>query len=243
MRTRFCSRLRAFTLIELLVVVAIIAILASLLLTALAGAKERARRVECINNQHQIEIAYALFAGDHEGKFPAQLSVADGGVMAWNGGVGSGFVPASAGGGGLQLPVDWSDLYRVLSNELSTPKILVCPADRDKSVAKDWSVLDGDRHISSFVGLDATERNPQTILAGDRNVLGGGGGLDLSWTPAAGTSIDAAWMETMHRNKGDITLSDGSVQPVTTPQLQEQISTALSAGSTNVIFSLPRGVQ
>ena len=60
---------------------------------------------------------------------------------------------------------------------------------------------------------------------------------------AVGTSIDAYWNNTMHVNCGDLLLSDGSVQEATTLQLRDQISTALSEGSTNVMFSLPRGVQ
>jgi prepilin-type N-terminal cleavage/methylation domain-containing protein len=44
----------AFTLVELLVVIAIIAILAALLLTAVSEAKERAQRIQCANNLHQL---------------------------------------------------------------------------------------------------------------------------------------------------------------------------------------------
>jgi prepilin-type N-terminal cleavage/methylation domain-containing protein/prepilin-type processing-associated H-X9-DG protein len=59
-----------FTLIELLVVIAIIAILASLLLPALAKAKESGKRVACINNQRQLGLSVLMFVDDNDGKYP-----------------------------------------------------------------------------------------------------------------------------------------------------------------------------
>jgi prepilin-type N-terminal cleavage/methylation domain-containing protein len=228
MKPSSSSRVPGFTLIELLVVIAIIAILAALLLPALSGAKKKGKGAECINNQKQNGIGLRLWANDNGEKFPWNVDMASGGSLG---------------------SMDWTDHFRSLSNELGTPKVLYCPTDKQRTAGELWPApkLDGDRHISFFVGLDAEETKPQTILSGDRNVYDAAAGVyDLTWTPAFGTSIQATWDNTMHENNGYILLSDGSVQHTTTQQLRDQIFANVSSSTltnANVTFSLPRGVQ
>jgi prepilin-type N-terminal cleavage/methylation domain-containing protein/prepilin-type processing-associated H-X9-DG protein len=61
---RLCAP-TAFTLIELLVVIAIIAVLAALLLPALAKAKAKAYRVQCVNNQRQLILTWVMYSNDN----------------------------------------------------------------------------------------------------------------------------------------------------------------------------------
>jgi prepilin-type N-terminal cleavage/methylation domain-containing protein len=211
----------AFTLIELLVVVAIIAILASLLLPALAGAKAQGRDAACINNLKQLGLGIRLWDGDFGDKYP------------WN-------VPVSDGGAGGSS--DWTDNLRICSNQVVNTKILVCPSDLQRTPASSWGIMEGNLNVSYLIGKSFTQAGTQDIVVGDFNVIGGGGGLDATWNVFMGSSIDAAWDLNLHGYKGHFAMGDSSVVLTHTPDLREMISTLLTTGMmTNVVLSKPRG--
>lgn len=132
-----------FTLIELLVVVAIIAILASLLLPTLARAKAKSLQSQCLGNQHQIGLAYKMYADDNLDDYPRQAGWGAGG-----GTVGTrrpDFVSASFG---VTVPEE----DRPLNAYTENPELFRCPADKgDELYGEDHCYLGyGNSYLPQF---------------------------------------------------------------------------------------------
>jgi hypothetical protein len=204
------NRTGAFTRNELLLVIGVVALLAALLPPALAAAKRKAQRIQCVNNLKEIgDPGLRLWIGDHNDKYPGELAVTNDSVMELLGS-GNAYV-----------------LWQSMSNELGAPKILFCPADTSHIAATNFTTGFSDNNISYFFSLDAVEIYPQMILNGDDNLTVGGvrvrpGILNF------GTDAPIAWTDERHRRVGNIGMADGSAQQLTSEGLN---STVVSSAS------------
>lgn len=101
---------------------------------------------------------------------------------------------------------------RTMSNELSSPKILVCPRDQSKTVAFNFTCGFNNSNVSYFVSPDARDVYPQMLQTGDRNLAFENKPLQpgvFVWT----TNKSAlSWTKAVHDSCGNVGLADGSVQ-------------------------------
>ena len=206
-----------FTFLDTMMIIAALSAMAAVILPRLTRSRGCSLRFNCTSNLKQIGSAYRQWSINSGDKYPTAVSTADGGAKEW---IEAGAVYTS---------------YLVLSNELNTPKILICPEDRTpmrvQATTFTWPTASpspnsipftNNDNVSYFVGLDADEIEPQRILVGDDNFLVSGvkpkPGKLLLWT-----NTPVAWTKDRHVKQGNIGRADGSVMGVSTPKFQHAL--------------------
>jgi type II secretory pathway pseudopilin PulG len=204
---RFERRRAAFTRIELSVVITIVVLLAGVLLPTVTRVKAKVHRITCVSHLKQMGFAFRIFSGDNTNLFPMALSTNYGGTKE------------------LTNAADLFRHFQVMSNELSVPVLLTCPAD-SRPLTHDWSTL-ANSNVSYFIGLDADETNPEILLVGDRNLTTGSALVEGRLTVS--TNESTGWTRELHNYSGNVALADGSVQQLTAQRLREQLRRVTNA--------------
>jgi prepilin-type processing-associated H-X9-DG protein len=200
--SRINKRTDALTKIELLVIVASIAALICLVMPALIRAQQRAKSICCNCNLKQISLAFRLWENDHKNLFPMSVSTNFGGTQEY------------------LFTGQTFRHFQILSNELSTPVILVCPRDYRRATT-DFGSNFLNTSVSYFVGLVMNSDNPGMFLAGDRNIVGG---KNLGNGIIEITTNDAiSWGTDLHNSSGNLAFADGSVQQLGTKNLRQAL--------------------
>jgi prepilin-type processing-associated H-X9-DG protein len=108
-------------------------------------------------------------------------------------------------------------IFMAMSNELSTPKVVVCPLDK-RTPATNFTTDFNNSHVSYFAGLDADETRPGTFLAGDWNITNGQ--PRLKGILSLQTNQNIGWTKELHDQTGNVAMGDGSVQQISSVQLK-----------------------
>lgn len=253
MRLRNSPRHAAFTWVEMLVVIVCAMLLLVFgVLPKLAKTGGMSRRNYCWRNLMNIGLAYRIVATDNGNCLPWDFPATN--------------LPAAlptnyATFPGIPLPPSQGVAanFALLSNELSSLSILVCPEDRKRAPVKtnSWAhlmspvqMVTRDRMVSYFIGTSAREELPQSILSGDRNLAGGPFGPDTNTPPSqvalrvplttGRASFNATvYTPDIHRQAGNLLLGDGSVQQVSSGRLREVLWDAKTGSQSDFTFLFP----
>jgi prepilin-type N-terminal cleavage/methylation domain-containing protein len=202
----------AFTLIELLAVLVVGATLLGMAMIPMmpTGCKAKAPRIKCVNNLKNVGLAFRIYAADHNELFPWELSAS-------------------------KYSSDPTTYIRLLTNELSTPRVVNCPAD-NRPALTNWTGF-SRANLSYFISPDASETFPQSFLAGDRNITNRHGTLRPG-LHAPRPINTVGWDETIHKFQGNAAMGDGSVQQLSGARLREQLRNT-GQSNQNIKFSIP----
>ena len=192
------------TLIEVFVVVVVVGFLTFIVFGQL-NRRPIGMQINCVNNLKQTGLAVRVWEGDNNDKYPWQIPATNRGTMDF-----------------ITGPNAFRHL-QIMSNELSTPKVVICPleSDRGRFVATNFTAF-CNSNVSFFIGVDSSETNAMMLLAGDHNITNGtpvrNGILNLTTNHLSG------WTAEVHNKVGNIAMADGSVQQVSIAGLQTSVA-------------------
>lgn len=186
------SNCRGLTLLEALIVLAILVILGAMLLPRLSrGGK--AKVPWCMSNLKQIDLGFIMFADDHLGRFPMQVSVTNGGTMEF-----------------IYSEHTFPHFQKLKSYRLD-PQRFICPFETNRQAAASYEALN-DLNLSYFLNADASTNNPSaSVLMGDRF-------LQLLGQPTQPglvvltTNTYVSWTSNFHAQGGALAFADGHVE-------------------------------
>jgi len=235
------NRNHGFTRLELVFAVLGFALVGLPAISLLGSSQSESQRAVCFNNLRRIGRAFHVWSADHGNLFPWGVE--------WGPDGGSYEQP-----GGLKANA-WYQ-FTWISNQLGSPKFLVCPADAGASkVARTWgtSAADGGflqasyqgHALSYFIGLHSLPSSGASLLSGDRNFKASIAGLSC---PFAGGGVASGllpndpsvqWTNAVHGTVGNLLFGDGSVQFSDSAGLQEIVRNSGGNNITPSIHFLP----
>lgn len=208
---------------DALVVVVTVGLFVTVMPALLTRPKVNSSRIGCVNNLKQIGLAYRMWSNDNGERFPWAV------------------MPSSTNTGTLPLLTStnvWRH-FQIISNEINTPKVFVCRADSGRTWSDTWDSFTNNSRLSYFLGMDADETKPQTILSGDRN-LAISNKLLTGFVRLA-TNAALGWTKEIHQGMGNVGLGDGSVQQMNGQTIIKQYEYAASSHTQSVLqFSFPQ---
>jgi hypothetical protein len=200
-------RNQGLTLFETLIVAFSLVVIVVFLLPPVNSSHAKGPKIRCTNNIKQIGLAFRIWEGDNGDHYPMAVAVTNRGAME-----------SVLAGNPMRA-------FQVMSNELSTPKILVCPADTARQWATNFHSILTAKNVSYFVNPDAVEANPQEVMIGDDNLVVRGARV-RSGLLTISASDPVAWGSDRHKHTGNLGMADGSCQSATDAGLKAYLSLA-----------------
>jgi prepilin-type processing-associated H-X9-DG protein len=218
MRIKAFARPKGFSMLDLLCLLAGLAGIAAVVLPMMARSRRTSCHASCTNNLKQVGIGVRCFVLDGNWMSPQQVSVTNGGLLEL----------AESGSAHA--------VFLAMSNDLVSPRILFCPQEKapHRRMAYVWetTVLPNTsagtipfttNSLSYFVGIDATDTEPQRILAGDDHFQ------VAQSKPKPGllllaTNASVTWRNERHPKRGNILLADASVQDFNSVEFMKQLA-------------------